>query len=132
MIQLDFQAVLVDWPLLLRGAAFTLGLTAVATLLGVALGVACARARTHAGVNVVPLTITGLTTVTYDNTGATQEEYDSIHGVGAFAQLPVPTLKERRKDFDAYLPKTSKHPNASGVFRSVPEAGKSSSHRPGP
>jgi polar amino acid transport system permease protein len=47
MIQLDFAAVLVDWPLLLRGAAFTLGLTAVATVLGVALGIACARARTH-------------------------------------------------------------------------------------
>ena len=47
MIQLDFAAVLVDWPLLLRGAAFTLGLTAIATLLGVALGIACARARTH-------------------------------------------------------------------------------------
>jgi len=47
MIQLDFAAVLVDWPLLLRGAAFTLGLTAIATLLGVALGIACARARSH-------------------------------------------------------------------------------------
>ena len=47
MIQLDFGAVLADWALLLRGAAFTLGLTAVATVLGVALGVACARARTH-------------------------------------------------------------------------------------
>ena len=47
MIQLDFAAVLVDWPLLLRGSAFTLGLTAIATLLGVALGIACARARTH-------------------------------------------------------------------------------------
>ena len=47
MSQLDFAAVLADWPLLLRGAAFTLGLTAVATVLGLALGVACARARTH-------------------------------------------------------------------------------------
>ena len=47
MIELDFGAVLADWPMLLRGAAFTLGLTAVATVLGVALGVACARARTH-------------------------------------------------------------------------------------
>jgi polar amino acid transport system permease protein len=47
MIQLDFAAVLADWPLLLRGASFTLGLTAVAAVLGVALGVACARARTH-------------------------------------------------------------------------------------
>jgi len=47
MIQLDFAAVLVDWPLLLRGAALTLALTAVATVLGGALGIACARARTH-------------------------------------------------------------------------------------
>ena len=47
MIELDFKAVLVDWPLLLKGAAFTLGLTGVATLLGVTLGVACARTRTH-------------------------------------------------------------------------------------
>src|ERR1700748_1353960 len=46
-IELDFAAVLADWPLLLRGAAFTLGLTAVAAVLGVALGIACARARTH-------------------------------------------------------------------------------------
>ena len=42
---LDFGAVLVDWPLLLRGAAFTLGLTAIAAILGVALGVACGWAR---------------------------------------------------------------------------------------
>jgi polar amino acid transport system permease protein len=49
MDQLDFGSVLVDWRLLLRGAAFTLGLTAVATLLGVALGIACSRARTHGG-----------------------------------------------------------------------------------
>jgi len=45
MIALDFSAVLQDWPLLLRGAAFTLGLTAVATVLGLAVGVACAWAR---------------------------------------------------------------------------------------
>ena len=42
---LDFGAVLVDWPLLLRGAAFTLGLTAIAAILGVALGIACGWAR---------------------------------------------------------------------------------------
>jgi polar amino acid transport system permease protein len=46
MIQLDFGAVLAEWPLLLRGAGVTLALTAVAGTLGVALGVACARART--------------------------------------------------------------------------------------
>ncbi|MBI3368843.1 MAG: amino acid ABC transporter permease [Burkholderiales bacterium] len=45
MIQLDFLAVLSQWPALLRGAAFTLGLTAVAAALGVTLGIACAWAR---------------------------------------------------------------------------------------
>jgi polar amino acid transport system permease protein len=47
MTQLDFGAVLSQWPLLLRGAAFTLALTAVSAVLGLALGVACARARAH-------------------------------------------------------------------------------------
>ena len=41
MVQLDFIAVLQEWPALLRGAAFTLGLSAVSALLGLALGVAC-------------------------------------------------------------------------------------------
>ncbi len=45
MITLDFAAVLAEWPLLLRGAAFTLGLTAVSAVLGLMLGVACAWAR---------------------------------------------------------------------------------------
>lgn len=45
MVTLDFGAVLAEWPLLLRGAAFTLGLTAVSAVLGVALGVGCAWAR---------------------------------------------------------------------------------------
>ena len=44
-VQLDFAAVLVEWPLLLRGVAFTVGLTAVSAVLGLALGVACAWAR---------------------------------------------------------------------------------------
>jgi len=45
MIALDFGAVLGEWPALARGAAFTLGLSAVATVLGVSLGVACGWAR---------------------------------------------------------------------------------------
>ncbi|MGU3358820.1 amino acid ABC transporter permease [Methylobacterium sp. M6A4_1b] len=44
-LQLDFASILVQWPLLLRGAAWTVGLTAVATLLGAALAIACAWAR---------------------------------------------------------------------------------------
>jgi polar amino acid transport system permease protein len=45
MTTFDFGAVLVQWPALLRGAAFTLGLTAVAAVLGLALGVACGWVR---------------------------------------------------------------------------------------
>ncbi|MDC7785148.1 amino acid ABC transporter permease [Rhodoplanes sp. TEM] len=44
-VALDFWPVLAQWPLLLEGAAWTLGLTAVATLLGSSVGVACAWAR---------------------------------------------------------------------------------------
>lgn len=46
-IEFDFLAVLAEWPLLLKGAAWTLGLTAVSAVLGVALGIACAWARTE-------------------------------------------------------------------------------------
>jgi polar amino acid transport system permease protein len=45
MIQLDFGAVLAEWPMLARGVAMTAGLTAVSALVGVSLGVACAWAR---------------------------------------------------------------------------------------
>jgi polar amino acid transport system permease protein len=45
VVSLDFGAVLAQWPLLLRGAAFTLGLTAVSAVLGVALGIACGWVR---------------------------------------------------------------------------------------
>lgn len=44
-ITLDFAAVLVEWPLLLKGVAWTVGLTAVAAGLGLALGIFCAWAR---------------------------------------------------------------------------------------
>ena len=44
-INFDFLAVLSQWPLLLYGVAWTIGLTAIATVLGGALGVVCAWAR---------------------------------------------------------------------------------------
>ena len=45
MVSLDFAAVLVDWPLLMRGVAATVGLTAVSAVAGVAVGVLCGWAR---------------------------------------------------------------------------------------
>ncbi|ROR25224.1 amino acid ABC transporter membrane protein 1 (PAAT family) [Comamonas sp. BIGb0124] len=47
LIQLDFMTVLSQWPLLATGVAWTLGLTAIATVLGTLLGVACAWARSQ-------------------------------------------------------------------------------------
>ncbi len=47
MITFDFPAVLAEWPLLAKGVAWTLGLTAVSAGFGVSLGVACAWARLH-------------------------------------------------------------------------------------
>ena len=45
MVSFDFIAVLQQWPLLARGVAWTVALTAVSAVIGVALGVACAWAR---------------------------------------------------------------------------------------
>jgi polar amino acid transport system permease protein len=47
VITFDFPAVLAEWPLLARGVAATLALTAVSATVGVALGVTCAWARLH-------------------------------------------------------------------------------------
>lgn len=59
----------------------------------------------------------------FHNTGASQEEYDAIHGVGAFAQLEVPIYQERGANLEAFLPPTQQHPYGSGRFRAVPDAG---------
>jgi polar amino acid transport system permease protein len=44
-ITFDFLAVLAQWPLLLRGVAWTVGLTAIATVVGMMVGTFCAWAR---------------------------------------------------------------------------------------
>ena len=46
-IELDFISVLAEWPLLVKGVAWTVGLTSVATLLGLALGILLAWSRVH-------------------------------------------------------------------------------------
>jgi cytochrome c peroxidase len=56
----------------------------------------------------------------FHNTGATQEEYDAIHGTGAFAALVIPDLKTRRANHNAYLPPTLQRPEAQGPFRDIP------------
>ncbi|MGC3986880.1 MAG: amino acid ABC transporter permease [Pseudorhodoferax sp.] len=46
-IELDFGAVLSQWPLLATGVLWTIGLTAVSAVIGVALGVVFAWVRSH-------------------------------------------------------------------------------------
>lgn len=46
-VELDFGAVLSQWPFLLKGVLWTLGLTAVALVLGLLVGVGCAWARAN-------------------------------------------------------------------------------------
>lgn len=48
-VAFDFLSVLSQWPMLLKGVAWTLGLTAVAAVVGVAVGIACAWARSQGG-----------------------------------------------------------------------------------
>ncbi len=56
----------------------------------------------------------------FHNNGATQAEYDGIHGAGAFMALAVPPLAQRLTNYEAYLPATANHPNATGIFESPP------------
>lgn len=59
----------------------------------------------------------------FHNTGASQEEYDAVHGSGMFMSLSVPGYDERQANPDLYLPATPQHPNAAGIFRSPVRAG---------
>jgi hypothetical protein len=56
----------------------------------------------------------------FHNTGASQEEYDAIHGPRSFNRLYVPDFAERESNYDAYLPPTPNHPLATGIFETPP------------
>jgi cytochrome c peroxidase len=59
----------------------------------------------------------------FHNTGAAQDEYDAIHGPGAFGRLRVPDLATRNAHFNRWLPATPHHVDADGPFLKVPDAG---------
>ncbi|HSI52499.1 MAG TPA: amino acid ABC transporter permease [Ramlibacter sp.] len=46
-VAFDFLSVLVEWRMLLKGVVWTLGLTFISALIGVAVGIGCAWARTY-------------------------------------------------------------------------------------
>ena len=47
VVDLDFESILVDWRMLAKGVAWTLGLTTASATGGLALGIGCAWARIH-------------------------------------------------------------------------------------
>jgi hypothetical protein len=53
----------------------------------------------------------------FHNNGESQEEYDAANGQGAFMALSVPNNATRLSNYDAYLPVTTTHPNATEAFR---------------
>ena len=55
----------------------------------------------------------------FHNTGLTQNNYDALHGAGSYNQLAIPSLAERSKNHNAYLPATAKHPAAKSPFRTI-------------
>lgn len=59
----------------------------------------------------------------FHNTGVSQEEYDSVHGAGSFANLSIPSLGIRSANFDLYLPASANHPNAAEPFRRAAQSG---------
>jgi cytochrome c peroxidase len=56
------------------------------------------------------------------NTGATQEEYDGIHGDGAFAALTIPDLRSRSASRAQFLPRSARNPAGRGDFLAIPSA----------
>ena len=76
----------------------------------------------HAGNCATCHTPPNFTDFKFHNTGATQDEYDALHGAGAFARLVIPGYGERKRNPDAFLPPTPQHPDATGIFRSPPDA----------
>lgn len=58
---------------------------------------------------------------TFHNTGASQEEYDSVHGAGEFAKIVIPDQHTRQKNYRAYLPVQPGHfAIGSGPFADIP------------
>jgi cytochrome c peroxidase len=71
----------------------------------------------HAGNCAACHTAPDFTDFGFHNNGVAQEEYDGVHGAGAFMAMHVPGLGERNASPDRWLPRTSQHPNATENFR---------------
>lgn len=59
----------------------------------------------------------------FHNNGVAQQEYDAANGSGAFMNLAIPTNTQRLANFNAYLPPSPAHPDATESFRHAAVAG---------
>jgi cytochrome c peroxidase len=80
-------------------------------------------ANAHAGNCVACHQAPDFSDFVFHNTGATQEEYDAANGAGSFMQMAIPTNAQRLANFDAYMPVSALHPNATESFRHPAAAG---------
>ncbi len=60
------------------------------------------------------------TDFSFHNNGTEQEEYDAVHGDGAFMALPIPTHAQRLANAHEYLEPSAADPTALGRFHSIP------------
>lgn len=56
----------------------------------------------------------------FHNTGVTQHRYDAVHGSGKFTKLVIPSLAERQRAPERWLPASAAHPTALGRWRDLP------------
>lgn len=64
------------------------------------------------------------TDLRFHNTGATQEEYDSVHGSGSFLGLKIPNWAERNLSPEKFLPASSRYPKGTGQFQAAADRSK--------
>ncbi|HEY0785706.1 MAG TPA: hypothetical protein VGD62_07520 [Acidobacteriaceae bacterium] len=80
-------------------------------------------AAQHAGNCAACHTAPDFTDFGFHNTGVSQDEYDAVHGSGAFLAMHIPGLAERNAAYDRYLPANRLHPGASEALRRQASAG---------
>lgn len=79
-----------------------------------------ATAEAHVGNCTACHTPPDFTDRSFHNDGTSQEEFDSVHGDGAFLRLQIPSFDERSRQPNRYLPTTPQHPEALETFRAAP------------
>ena len=78
------------------------------------------RARGGIGGCIACHTPPTFTDFSFHATGASQLEFDALHGAGAFAALPIPDLATRAANPARYLPPSPRHPDGLGPFLAIP------------